>query len=555
MSKLQDKIAILHVLGSLINDPTLLSNSKGYNLSYDDFPDKMHKIVFSSIYNLYQQGMEQITVTDVQTYLMNFPEQYATFNANEGEKYLDKLAEIGSAHNFEYFFNRIRKFSYLRECKATGIDVSDIYDDSLLEAKEIELMESKFNNMSLDEMVNAIYLKFITLKEKYIASSESVSEHMSEGAMENLMENLKAPSYGANFQSKFSNTITRGCKAKKFYLRSAPTGGGKTRYNLADLLEICIQEKWDGNKNKWYMTGSDGAGLFITTEIPKEDIQLACLCHIACVDEDKVKDNDLNEGEMNRLKRAVEILEQSNLRIEHLEDFDLEQIELTIEKNILKYDVRYVVFDYIHTSLRLLTAIGNQAKGLREDLILLILSAKLKDIANKYEISMISSTQMNDNWKQDGMQNLDQSSIRGSKAIADKIDTGMILLPISKDDRTYFEEEVLPMLKQTKEYNELYDGFGKKPPTPTHTLNYYKNRESKWNNIRVWLNIDMGTLRTTDVCVTRYDKTLVENIRRTTINENLRNKVAEINDNRVNENKELKLEINSEDIEKSLFTS
>ena len=65
----------------------------------------------------------------------------------------------------------------------------------------------------------------------------------------------------------------------------------------------------------------------------------------------------------------------------------------------------------------------------------------------------------------------------------------------------------------------------------------------------------MGTLRTTDVCVTRYDKTLVENIRRTTINENLRNKVAKINDNRVNENKELKLEINSEDIEKSLFTS
>ncbi len=522
MSKIQDKTAILHVLGSLMNDATLLAKTRGYNLDHDDFPEKMHKLVFSSIYNLYHQGVEKVTPADIYSYLKEYPTQLKTFEDNNGLEYTQRCSEIGTVDNFEFYFSRVRKFSYLRECAVLGIDTKDIYDFDVFDPKEKEEMEIRFEAMSINDMMRYVDLKVVSLKEKYLTTSESVSEHMSEGAIDNLRENLSAPSYGANFQSKFSNTITRGCKPKKFYLRSAPTGGGKTRYNLADLLEITIPRKYYSEHKAWLDTNNDGAGLFITTEIPKEDIQLACICHIAEVDEDKVKDNDLTAEETQRLYDAVKILENSNLRIEQLEDFDLEQIELTIEKNILKYDVRYVVFDYIHTSLRLLTQIGNQAKGLREDLILLILSDKLKGIANKYEISMISSTQMNDNWKEDGTANLDQSSIRGSKAIADKIDTGMILLPINAKDRKFFTEEIIPVLLKTDEYR----GFQTESvPMPTHTLNYYKNRESKWNNVRLWLNIDMGTLRTKDICVSRYDGTMVEKMLKTTINEELVSKV------------------------------
>lgn len=498
MSKLQDKKAIMNVLGCLIKDPVLLSKAKGYDLTIEDFPEQFHKIVFSGIVNLKEEGIESLTVNDIYTYLSNFPKQLAIFENADGLDYIDKCTEISALENFDYYFQRVRKYSFLRECKMVGIDTSDIFDETALDPAEVEKSNMQFDDMSLEEMMKHIELKLVELKDKFRNSSESISEQMGDGVDELLDSALEAPSYGANFGSGYSNTITRGAKAMKFYLRSAPTGGGKTRYNLADLLEICIQERYEIKENAWVKTGADGAGLFITTEIPKDDIRMACLCYIAEVDEDKVKDNELTEDEIARLVKAKQVLKDSKLRIEQLEDFDLEQIEITIEKNILKYDIRFVVFDYIHTSLRLLTEIGKQAKGLREDLILLILSDKLKGSANKYQITMISSTQMNDNWKQDGTKNLDQSSLRGSKAIADKIDVGMILMPLDKKDREFYDT----MKHQVK-------GF---IPEPTHTINYYKNRESKWNNVRVWVNINMGTLRTKDCFVTTRDGEYVDNI-------------------------------------------
>ena len=99
---------------------------------------------------------------------------------------------------------------------------------------------------------------------------------------------------------------------------------------------------------------------------------------------------------------------------------------------------------------------------------------------------------------------------------------------------------------------EEYRGFGKKVPIPTHTQNIYKNRDTDWVHVRLWLNIDMGTLRTKDVCVTDYDGELISNFPKTEIH--IEEDVKEVLEE-VNENNELKLEINSEDIEKSLFTS
>ena len=56
MSELYDKSAVLIVLGSLIKKPSLLLDSK-YNITESDFAERFHKIIFSSIYNLFYSNV------------------------------------------------------------------------------------------------------------------------------------------------------------------------------------------------------------------------------------------------------------------------------------------------------------------------------------------------------------------------------------------------------------------------------------------------------------------------------------------------------------------
>lgn len=62
------------------------------------------------------------------------------------------------------------------------------------------------------------------------------------------------------------------------------------------------------------------------------------------------------------------------------------------------------------------------------------MSDKLKGLCNKYDVYMMSATQLNGDWKEAWLkgQVIDASYLRGSKAIADKTDAAMIILPLSK---------------------------------------------------------------------------------------------------------------------------
>lgn len=59
------------------------------------------------------------------------------------------------------------------------------------------------------------------------------------------------------------------------------------------------------------------------------------------------------------------------------------------------------MMDYIHTSMKILTEVASKAgiKGLREDNILFMMSIKLKDLCNQYGIFIMTSTQLNGEYR------------------------------------------------------------------------------------------------------------------------------------------------------------
>ena len=89
---------------------------------------------------------------------------------------------------------------------------------------------------------------------------------------------------------------------------------------------------------------------------------------------------------------------------------------MIIEKHIITYGVSEVAFDYIQMTPKLSRSMAKSfGSNLREDQILVQFSAAMKNLANKYNIYLTTSTQLNRSAKE--IENRDTTALRGGKRI------------------------------------------------------------------------------------------------------------------------------------------
>jgi hypothetical protein len=79
----------------------------------------------------------------------------------------------------------------------------------------------------------------------------------------------------------------------------------------------------------------------------------------------------------------------------------------------------------------------------------------------------------------------DQNLLRGAKAIADKIDCGMVTAKVSP-------EELVTLDKVIRERGIC----------PNQVSDIYKLRRGRYNDVRIWSEMDLGTCRIKDLFVT-----------------------------------------------------
>ena len=201
------------------------------------------------------------------------------------------------------------------------------------------------------------------------------------------------PEVGVPLYGGLINTVTRGARLKKFYLRSAPTGVGKSRSLIADTCYIGCNRIYDDTFG-WIRNGTSEPVLYITTELELTEVQTMMLAFLSNVNEEHILNGKYEGDERDRVIEASKLLKDSPIYIEVLPDFSLQDVENKIKKNIRDHDVSYIMFDYIHTSLRILEEISKRSAGvrLREDTILFMLSIRLKDLCNKYGVFILSAT-------------------------------------------------------------------------------------------------------------------------------------------------------------------
>ena len=134
-AELVDRTAILQVIGGLMRNPHFLAEIDRYNLTVDDFYNRFYKLIYATIYNLYNSGVTNITPFEVDSSLAMFPSQYEIFTKNDGVNYLEIAYENSSVENFDYYYNRVKKFSALRTLHDSGFDIKKIYNVDILDGR------------------------------------------------------------------------------------------------------------------------------------------------------------------------------------------------------------------------------------------------------------------------------------------------------------------------------------------------------------------------------------------------------------------------------------
>ena len=493
-SKYTDVPACMQVIGGVYNNPSLLDNEK-YSFTEEDFTEEFHRILFGSIYNLHQLGATEINVNTITDYLETRPSKLATFKVNNGVEYLHKLLESTQMAAFEYYYSRMKKMTLFRMySEKVGMDLKWLYDpDNIFDMKKKQAQEDWFDNTPIEKIADLIDGKIQQIRMKYIDNADTIFQQAGEGIDNLISQLMEFPEIGYPMYGKIINTVTRGARLGKLYLRSAATGVGKTRAMIADCCFIGCDELYNPETNQWEENGTKEPCIFITTEQQLDEIQTMMLAFISNVNERNILNNEYYGDELDRVRKAAQILKNSSIYVKRLPDFTLQDIENTIKFAVREWDVRYIFHDYIHTSMKILSEVSGKSRveGLKEYNILFMIAVRLKDLCVENGVFIETATQLNSEYRSANV--YDQNLLRGAKSIADKIDLGAIMLEVSTDDREALSDVV--------SRNGL--------PMPDIKISIYKNRRGEYKDILLWCTSNRGCCKINPIFVTNYQYELL----------------------------------------------
>lgn len=494
-SKYYDSQAAIQVISAVLEKPSLLSQSGEYFFNEDDFQSDFHRTMFGVLYNCYSMGTEYFTPQVVTDYIANRPKTKAELESHNYVDWMAKNRYAADLANFDYYYGRLKKMTLLRKYEEAGVDVSWLCDPDNIEVEEAERQNDYMDSLSLEEVANLVDDRVLNIREAYVDNSSHVAKSIGDGLEETIAELREKPAVGAHLFDDYTNSACMGARRGKFYLRSAATGVGKSRTMMGDACTLACSEYYDIPSGTWKKTGNLESVLYISVELDDEELKTMALAFVSGVSEDKIigaHGIGPSFEEEERIRHGIEVLKNSKLFFEYIPDYGLIDIENSIKRNLRKHKCCYIFMDYITTSMKIISDLARQSGGmkLREDQVLFQLSSKLKDIASVYNVFIMSATQLNAQFKTEKIP--DQTLLAGAKAIANRIDVGMIMLTPTEDDI----EMIAPILDGNLQ-------------VPNIKMSIYKNRRGKHVNMLLWMYADKSTCRYTTMFATDFQGNLI----------------------------------------------
>lgn len=256
-----------------------------------------------------------------------------------------------------------------------------------------------------------------------------------------------------------------------------------TRNSVADACYLAFPLRYNQLEDCWEKIGGNEKVLFIITEQTFKQIRKMILAYLTGINESKFKYGRFTNHEWKIINQARQIIKDfaDNFIIIKMPNPTIELVKLMVRENVLTKNIGYVFYDYIFIGPSLL----NEFKGfsLRNDELLLMLATALKDLAVELDVCVMTSTQVNAQ-ADDNRHIRNEASLAGGRATINKADNGAIMARPTK-------EELSAMSSAVSEFGE-----------PNLVTDIFKVRSGEWTQVRIWSQIDLGTLRKKDLFIT-----------------------------------------------------
>ena len=512
INRYYNTISAIEVLGSILNKPFIMEKSE-YILREEDFVSPLHRVVFKCAYNLgVVQGFREIKIGDIESYLSQ-RDPVSHKKIFENEENLKWLTDIKAHDNsdFDYYYNKLKKFSLIRAYLKNGIEcVTKIFNPDETEIKLREQQENRLDNMTIDDIKKYVNDSLIEVNTIFTSYDEALTHRKSGDNIEELFRRLKEdPPYGFNTESEYLNTAIMGFLPKKLIIETRSSNLGKSRNAIKRLIGVCAKRLWSFKENKYIDNPNylpSNSALYIGTEMDLfMELEPIIIAFISGVEQSHIMKQEYEEGEKDRVYEAIEISKEMKLYMEDQPNFDAQWMWKTVEYYKKEYDICMVCLDYLEITASLTNEfIKNGGTKGKDDICLINFTNELKQIVNKFNITMVFYTQSINSSLIEKLDWYDNNTIKGCSNLHVKCDAGLTVFPPTAKMLDQMEEVIQVANRRLRKEGHK----GNYKPNAVYTL--YKNRMTGYRNIRIWCYLDQGNGRIQELFVTDKENNIVD---------------------------------------------
>jgi len=478
MSVYDSQVARL-CLGAMLIKPSLALSDK-FPLAKQDFePQIFHLRLYQAITALAKRGAQSISAMDCYTLCANNAEVKRVFDDNSLTDFIDTIKQLASADNFELYWSSVRKATLLREYAKAGFDIGRF--------------EGDMAKWSIQDILDYYDGLAISIRKQFY-QDKSTKEMKAGDGFEVVKERFKdEPAFGATTFSRYLNTAARGWQRGQLTMHGAVSGSGKTGVALYNAALVACPELW-GDEAGCYQPNpcyQHKGCLVIQYELnDQEELTPKLIGSISGVQTYHILNGRYEDGEEERVDKAIEILHDSNIYLVTMPSFTNDKLKACIKEYATLHDVGYVVFDYVSQQSAVSSDIAKKnGVATRSDQVLSDIVSNLKDIAVENNVAILTFCQTNANVNNQEV--LDAGCLAGSRAMQDKLDVGGIIMPLRRQ-----EKEIVAMMVEA----------GKAPIEPNRIIHLFKVRfGNQIRHLKVWGRLDLNTGRWTDCWCTDSD--------------------------------------------------
>lgn len=467
-------------LGAMLIKPSFALSDK-FPLTKQDFePQIFHLRLYQAIVALAKRGAQTISAMDCYTLCANNAEVKRVFDDNSLADFIDTIKKIVTVDNFELYWTGVRKATLLREYSKAGFDISRF--------------ESEPKKHGIQEILDYYDGLAINIRKQFY-QDKSMHELKAGDGFEEIKERFKTePAFGATTFSRYLNTAARGWQQGQLTMHGAVSGSGKTGVALYNMALVACPELWDDDAGCYQPNPcyQHKAALFIQYELnDQEELTPKLIGSISGVPTYHLLNGNYDDGEEERVDKAIEILHDSNIYFVTMPSFTNDKLKACIKEYATLHDVGYVVFDYVSQQSTVSSDIAKKnGVATRSDQVLSDIVSNLKDIAVENNVAILTFCQTNANVNNQEI--LDAGCLAGSRAMQDKLDVGGIIMPLRRQ-----EKEVADMMIENANYQGEH---------PNRIVHLFKVRfGNQIQHLKIWGKLDLNTGRWTDCWCTAAD--------------------------------------------------